>query len=36
MLAAALVLAAGLIVLGVGNERLVAVFIAPALPGATP
>jgi multicomponent Na+:H+ antiporter subunit D len=36
MLAAALLLAAGLVILGVGNERLVAVFIAPALPGVMP
>jgi multicomponent Na+:H+ antiporter subunit D len=36
MLTAALLLAAGLVVLGVGNERLVAVFIAPALPGVMP
>jgi multicomponent Na+:H+ antiporter subunit D len=36
MLLAALALAGGLVVLGVGNERLVSVFIAPSLPGGMP
>jgi multicomponent Na+:H+ antiporter subunit D len=36
MLIAALLLAIGLVVLGIGNERLVTVFIAPALPAVLP
>jgi multicomponent Na+:H+ antiporter subunit D len=36
VMVACLLLAAAIIVLGVGNERLVMLFIAPALPGAAP
>jgi multicomponent Na+:H+ antiporter subunit D len=36
VIVAALILAAGLIVLGIGNERLVALVIAPSLPGGMP